>query len=109
MSRSSSGDLIICLVPHEQDPAGARTLGAAVGAVNGLVFVYGRVPHPFIVTLASLSIVRGLALLLSHGEPKFGMPGAVLFLGGESVGWFPHSAFVLAAVAVLGAVLLGKM
>ena len=33
--------------------------GVAVGAVNGLVFVYGRVPHPFIVTLATLSIVQG--------------------------------------------------
>ena len=89
--------------------AGMLAVGAAVGVANGLVFVYGRVPHPFIVTLASLSIVRGLALLLSHGEPKFGMPNAVLFLGGESVGWFPHSALVLAVVAVLGAVLLGKM
>jgi len=89
--------------------AAMLAVGAAVGIANGLVFVYGRVPHPFIVTLASLSIVRGLALLLSHGEPKFGMPGAVLFLGGESIGWFPHSAFVLAAIAVLGAVLLGKL
>jgi ribose transport system permease protein len=89
--------------------AGMLAVGAAVGIANGLVFVYGRVPHPFIVTLASLSIVRGLALLLSHGEPKFGMPDAVLFLGGESIGWFPHSAFVVAAIAVLGAVLLGKL
>jgi len=89
--------------------AGMLAVGAAVGAANGLVFVYGRVPHPFIVTLASLSIVRGLALLLSHGEPKFGMPGAVLFLGGESIGWFPHSALVVAAIAILGAVLLGKL
>jgi ribose transport system permease protein len=28
--------------------------GAGVGLVNGLVFVYGRVPHAFIVTLATL-------------------------------------------------------
>jgi ribose transport system permease protein len=83
--------------------------GAAVGLVNGIVFVYGRVPHPFIVTLATLSIVRGLALVLSHGEPKFGMPHAVVFLGGESIGWFPHSAFVVAAMASLAAVLLGKL
>ena len=83
--------------------------GVAVGLVNGVVFVYGRVPHPFIVTLATLSIVRGLALVLSHGEPKFGMPKAVVFLGGESIGWFPHSAFVVAAMALLAAVLLGML
>ena len=37
-------------------------VGLAVGLANGIVFVVGRIPHPFIVTLASLSIVRGLAL-----------------------------------------------
>jgi ribose transport system permease protein len=89
--------------------AAMLTTGVAVGLVNGIVFVYGRVPHPFIVTLATLSIVRGLALVLSHGEPKFGMPKAVVFLGGESVGWFPHSAFVVAAMAVVAAFLLGKL
>ena len=45
-----------------------------VGAVNGLVYVYGRLPHPFIVTLATLSIARGLALGLSGGQPIAGMP-----------------------------------
>jgi ribose transport system permease protein len=89
--------------------AGMLAVGGAVGMANGLMFVYGRIPHPFIVTLASLSVVRGLALVLSHGEPKFGMPSAVVFLGGESIGWLPHSAFVVAAMAVLGAVLLGKL
>ena len=31
---------------------------------TGVVFVYGRLPHPFIITLATLSICRGLALEL---------------------------------------------
>ena len=30
---------------------------ALVGAINGVVFVYGRLPHPFIITLATLSMV----------------------------------------------------
>jgi ribose transport system permease protein len=83
--------------------------GCAVGVINGVVFVYGRVPHPFIVTLATLSVMRGLALLLSNGRPKFGMPNAVVYLGGESVGWFPHSAFVVLAIALIAALLLGKL
>src|SRR5262245_17578666 len=33
--------------------------GALVGAVNGMVFVWGKLPHPFIITLATLSIARG--------------------------------------------------
>jgi len=39
--------------------------GIAVGAVNGLVYVFGRLPHPFIITLATLSICRGMALEFS--------------------------------------------
>src|SRR5215213_8237940 len=35
--------------------------GVLVGFVNGAVFVFGRLPHPFIITLATLSICRGLA------------------------------------------------
>jgi ribose transport system permease protein len=83
--------------------------GIAVGAINGLVFVYGRIPHPFIVTLATLSIARGLALLLSDGRPKFGMPDSVIDIGGKSIGWLPHSAFVVAALAGVAAFLLGKL
>ena len=48
-----------------------------VGAVNGFGYVYGKLPHPFIVTLATLSIARGLALGLSGGQPISGMPDIV--------------------------------
>ena len=49
--------------------------GALVGAVNGVVYVFGRLPHPFIITLATLSICRGLALEFSVGHTTMrGMP-----------------------------------
>jgi ribose transport system permease protein len=83
--------------------------GAAVGFVNGAVYVWGRLPHPFIITLASLSIARGLALRLSGGQPKRGMPEAVRSLGNDSIGWLPHSAFLVAAIAMLGAVVLSRL
>jgi ribose transport system permease protein len=74
--------------------------GAAVGAVNGGVLVWGRLPHPFIMTLAMLSIARGLALWLSGGQPISGMPEAVQQLGGGSIGWFPYSAFLVIGLAL---------
>ena len=46
--------------------------GCAVGLINGLMLVKGRMPHAFIPTLATLNAARGLALLLSDGAP---MPG----------------------------------
>jgi ribose transport system permease protein len=83
--------------------------GLAVGLVNGLVYVRGRLPHPFVITLAMLSIARGLALWLSGGQPIQGMPGVVDLLGGTSIGWLPVSAFVVAALALAIAVLLGRV
>jgi ribose transport system permease protein len=79
-------------------------VGLAVGLANGIVFVVGRVPHPFIVTLASLSIVRGLALWAASGTLIAGMPGPIDTLGGGSIGWFPYSAFVVAGLAILALV-----
>jgi ribose transport system permease protein len=83
--------------------------GAAVGLVNGGVYVWGRLPHPFIITLASLSVARGLALRLSGGQPKRGMPEAIRSIGKDSIGWLPYSTFLVAAIAVLGAVVLSRL
>jgi ribose transport system permease protein len=80
-------------------------VGIAVGAANGIVYVYGRIPHPFIVTLATLSIVRGIALWAGNGTLIPGMPHAVQVLGGGSISWLPYSFFIVVAFA-LAAVLL---
>jgi len=79
--------------------------GAAVGAVNGCVYVFGLLPHPFIITLATLSVCRGLALELAIGHTTMrGMPEVVTLIGGESTFGVPNSFFVVLAVA--GVVLL---
>jgi ribose transport system permease protein len=78
--------------------------GLAVGLANGLVFVLGRVPHPFIVTLASLSIARGLALWAAHGTLISGMPNPIDTLGGSTIGWLPYSFFVVLGLGLLALV-----
>jgi ribose transport system permease protein len=87
--------------------------GAAVGAVNGLVLVYGRLPHPFIITLATLSIARGLALGISEGQPIRGMPDVVSNIGGDSAtwlaSWLPNSTFLVVAVAVVTTIFLTRI
>jgi ribose transport system permease protein len=83
--------------------------GMAVGLVNGAVLVWGRLPHPFIMTLAMLSIARGLALWLSGGQPISGMPGVVQQIGGGAIGWLPYSAFLVAGLALLTLLLTKAM
>jgi ribose transport system permease protein len=75
--------------------------GLAVGLANGLIYVVGRIPHPFIVTLATLSIVRGIALWAAHGTLISGMPGPVDTLGGGSIHWLPYSFFVVLGLALV--------
>jgi ribose transport system permease protein len=84
--------------------------GVLVGVVNGVVYVYGRLPHPFIITLATLSIARGLALVLSDGQPIQGMPEAVTALGGDILfGWLPVSTLLVAAIAGVALLLAAGM
>ena len=79
-----------------------------VGAVNGVVYVYGRLPHPFIVTLATLSICRGLALELAIGHTTMrGMPEWIETVGGSETFGVPNSFFVVLAVA-LAALLMAR-
>ena len=83
--------------------------GTAVGAVNGLVYVFGRLPHPFIITLATLSICRGLALEFAPNHTTMrGTPDFISTIGSDSsfvipnvfVG-IPNTFFVVAIVSVL--------
>ena len=75
--------------------------GALVGAVNGLFYVFGRLPHPFIITLATLSICKGIALQLADGRAIPGMPEAIRVLG-RTVFWgLPGSVFVVIGVGLV--------
>lgn len=84
--------------------------GTLVGFINGAVYVFGRLPHPFIITLATLSICKGLALEFSVNHTTMrGMPGAVTFLGETGSLGVPNSFFVVLGVATIVLVLTKAM
>ncbi|MBE2318957.1 ABC transporter permease [Solirubrobacter sp. CPCC 204708] len=83
--------------------------GAAVGALNGIMLVKGRMPHAFIPTLATLNAARGLALMLSDGAPMPGMPGIVQTAGGGELGPIPVPIIIVAVFGLLAYVLLAKL
>jgi len=84
--------------------------GAAVGTVNGIAYVYGRLPHPFIITLATLSICRGLALEFAVGHTTMrGMPEAIAAIGGSSTFGLPNSLFVVLGVAAVAVAMAKAM
>ncbi len=82
-------------------------LGLVVGAANGLGVSYFRIPA-FIMTLGTMVMVRGLALMAADGGTiSMGKAGADFFwLGGGYVAGVPTPIYVFAAVAVVAAVVL---
>ncbi|WP_327247661.1 ABC transporter permease [Streptomyces sp. NBC_01320] len=81
--------------------AAAVAVGLLIGALNGLVIVYGRV-NPTIATLAGLAAYKGLAQLLSDGRAQ----GYVLnddifiFLGRGKIAGLPVMVWILVVVAL---------
>src|SRR5438876_2858178 len=89
--------------------------GLTVGLINGLLLVWGRLPHPFIATLATLSICAGLALYIAGGATVLGSPWIVRTLvggritgvpGAGQIGWFPSATPVVIVCTVRCAVSL---
>ncbi len=60
-------------------------VGLCVGVVNGLGLTLLRLPHPFIMTLGTLNIARGLTNLVSGGAPISGLSYPVRFLGSAQI------------------------
>lgn len=56
-------------------------IGLAVGWVNGVGLTWLRLPHPFIMTLGTLNIARGLTFLVTNGAPVSGLQPEVRYLG----------------------------
>jgi ribose transport system permease protein len=79
--------------------------GAVVGLVNGLLLVKLRIPHPLIVTLATLGVVRGLALQITDGETLTTVPPAVMTAGSGSVIGLPVPVVIVVGIALALAVL----
>lgn len=80
--------------------------GAAAGLTNGLLITLGNLP-PFIATLAMLSAARGLALVISNGQPLNPIPETLQTLGsGDLFGFIPLPVILM---LVMWAVTIGVL
>ncbi len=75
-------------------------VGAAVGLVNGLLIVKGRL-NGFIVTLGITIVLAGLQNGIVKAQSLFNLPPAFGYLGSAYVGKLPVSLIVAAAIFVL--------
>jgi ribose/xylose/arabinose/galactoside ABC-type transport system permease subunit len=75
---------------------GALAAGGAVGVVNGWFTTRLGMPS-FVATLAMLGIARGLALLVTQGQPIYGLPDAIAWLGQGEL-WIVPVPIIIAAL-----------
>lgn len=77
-----TGAVTAGLLASGMDPILAMSLGlllgAILGAVNGIIIAKGKVA-PFIATLATMTIYRGLTLVYTEGKPISGLGDSLSF------------------------------
>jgi ribose transport system permease protein len=80
-------------------------VGCLAGLMNGVLTTRLRI-NPFIVTLGTLLIIRGMALILTNGMPVQNVPKGFSFLGEGSIAGVPFVLVLLLVIALIVHVIL---
>ncbi len=81
--------------------------GAIVGMGNGLLISRLNL-NPFIVTLGTMAVVRGVALIITKGIPIYGFPREFTWLGNGHIGPLNPPMLMAVFIALLGALVLNQ-
>lgn len=91
----STGNLPLALVA-------TLACGSLLGLANGLLITRLWVP-PFIATLGMMGVARGLALILSDGQPIYGLPEGYKLIGrGKLFDVIPTPTLIMLSVFIVG-------
>lgn len=80
-------------------------IGVLCGFVNGIVIGKFEVA-PFIVTLAMMTILRGLVLVISNGRPVIDLSSSFNSIGGGHLLFIPNPVIAFLVVVVVGILVL---
>ena len=86
--------------------AGLAT-GATAGAINGTLIAFGKIP-PFIATLGTMTVARGIAFILTGGLPISGLPTRFTVLGTGSTLGIPNPVIAMLVLVCLFGFILAK-
>lgn len=78
----------------------AIIIGAAIGLANGLLVSKGKV-QAFIVTLATMTIFRGVTYVYTNGNPISGLGENISFIGNSSIFGVPLPIFFIIIVLLI--------
>ncbi len=81
--------------------------GALVGTSNGLLISRLNL-NPFIVTLGTMAVARGVALIITKGIPIYGFPAAFIWWGSGHIGALNPPILLAILITLLGALVLNQ-
>jgi simple sugar transport system permease protein len=102
-----SGGGVTVLAWHIAALLAAFCVAGAIGLLNGVVIAYLGV-SPILATLGTMTMVKGIAIGLTHGGVIAGFPPFMVFIGNGSVFSVPVVVIVFLAVALPVSVLLTR-
>ncbi len=76
-------------------------VGSGMGMVNGLLLTRLHLPHPFISTIGTRNISRGIAIIITSAAPVIGFPKAVEMPGSGDIQGFPISFLIVIIVYII--------
>lgn len=74
--------------------------GVGMGALNGL-FICGLNLTPFIVTLATSALYKGIIYVSTKGVPLTGIPESVTVIGQGTLGFMPYPTLIMIVIAIV--------
>lgn len=101
------GMLCVAGVPSIVAALAGLAVSSIIGMVNGILVAYGKISS-FIVTLASMSVLRGFILVWTNAKPIYGFSDIFTFLGSGKIGPVNVPIILSLTIAVIGAVILHK-
>nr|WP_275956932.1 ABC transporter permease [Sodalis ligni] len=108
LSGTVAAGLMITGIPMPLALLAGLAIGGLFGAINGACVAYARMP-PIIVTLASMSVARGLALIYTGGYPVSGLPGPFAFFGRGEVMGIQVPILIMAGIYIIAYAMLNHM
>lgn len=81
--------------------------GLLMGAFNGFIITKSKIA-PFIVTLGTMTIGRGLALIISNGRPVSNLSDSFIFMGSGKILGIPFLIIILIFMFSLCSIILNK-
>lgn len=84
---------------------GAVFFGWLIGLINGWIITKTKIAS-FVITLGSMAIIRGFALLYANGRPIFGLKESARWLGQSYIGPVPLMVILFVLIVSISAVIL---